>query len=143
MEVSQARLAANRANSTRARGPTSERGKSISRRNSLKHGLTGEGIVLPEEDQAEVESRIETLRDELQPQSALGSMLIRKIATFSVRSERAAGRENAAMAERVRNAVDAFDEERGRRVDALFDAFSTTPAAPSATSGGCPRGSTA
>ena len=127
MEVSEARLAANRANSTRAKGPTSERGKSISRRNSLKHGLTGEGIVLPEGDQAEVESRIEALRDELQPQSSLGSMLIRKIATFSVRSERAAERENAAIAERVRNAVDAFDEERGRRVDALFGSFLDDP----------------
>jgi hypothetical protein len=48
MEVSEARLAANRANSTRSSGPTSERGKSISRRNSIKHGLTGEGIVLLE-----------------------------------------------------------------------------------------------
>jgi hypothetical protein len=127
MEVSEARLAANRANSTRSTGPTSERGKSISRRNSIKHGLTGEGVVLLEWDQAEVDSRIEALRDELNPQSSLGSMLIRKIATLSVRSERAAGRENAAIAERVRNAVDAFDEERGGRVDALFDAFINDP----------------
>jgi hypothetical protein len=127
MEVSEARLAANRANSTRAKGPTSERGKSISRRNSLKHGLTGGGIVLPEGDQAEVESRVEALRDELQPQSALGTMLIRKIATFSVRSERAAERENAMIAERVRNAVDAFDEQRGQRADALLDALFTNP----------------
>jgi hypothetical protein len=127
MEVSEARLAANRANSTRSTGPTSERGKSISRRNSIKHGLTGEGVVLPEGDQAEVEGRVAALRDELHPQSTLGALLIRKIATLSVRSERAAQRENAAVAERVRNAVDSFDEERGRRVDALFDAFLTDP----------------
>ncbi len=127
MEVSEARVTANRANSTLAKGPTSERGKSISRMNSLKHGLTGEGIVLLEGDQAEVESRVKALRDELQPQSALGSMLIRKIATLSVRSERAAERENAAIAERVRNAVHAFDEERGVRVDALFGAMFDSP----------------
>ncbi len=131
MEVSDARLTANRANGSRSKGPTSERGKSISRRNSLKHGLTGEGIVLLEGDQAEVESRVEALRDELQPQSILGTMLIRKIATFSVRSERAAEREaereNAAIAERVRNAVDAFDEERGVRVDALVGALFDSP----------------
>ena len=74
-------------------------------------------------------------------------MLIRKIATFSVRSERAAEREaereNAAIAERVRNAVDVFDEERAgvtRRRRSL-EPFSTVPAeAPSATSDGCPRG---
>jgi hypothetical protein len=127
MEVSEARLLANRANSTLAKGPTSERGKSISRRNSLKHGLTGEGIVLLEGDQAEVESRVEALRDELQPQSTLGTMLIHKIATLSVRSERAAEREKAAIAERVRNAVDAFDEERGQRVDALIAALFDSP----------------
>ena len=120
MHVSEARVAANRANSTRSTGPRSTEGKNQSRRNSLKHGLTGEGVVLPEGDQAEVDSRFVALRDELQPQSSLGTMLIRKIATFSVRSERAAERENAAIAERVRNAVDAFDERRGQRVDDLF-----------------------
>ena len=131
MEVSDARLTANRANSTLAKGPTSDRGKSISRMNSLKHGLTGEGIVLLEGDQAEVEIRVEALRDELQPQSILGTMLIRKIATFSVRSERAAEREaereNAAIAERVRNAIDEFDEQRGVRVDALVGALFDSP----------------
>ena len=55
MEVSEARLAANRANAKHCKGPTSELGKSISRRNSLKHGLTGAGVVVPEGDQAEVE----------------------------------------------------------------------------------------
>ena len=127
MEVSDARVAANRANSSHSKGPTSERGKSISRRNSLKHGLTGEGIALPEGDQAEVELRVEALRDELQPQSILGTMLLRKIATCSVRSERAAERENAAIAERVRNAVDVFDEERGFRVDSLLAALFDSP----------------
>ena len=84
MHVSEARVAANRANPTRSTGPTSTEGKNQSRRNSLKHGLTGEGVVLPEGDQAEVDSRFVALRDELQPQSSLGTMLIRKIATFSV-----------------------------------------------------------
>jgi hypothetical protein len=89
--------------------------------------LTGEGIVLLEGDQAEVESRFEALRDELQPQSSLGTMLLHKIATLSVRSERAAERENAAIAERVRNAIDEFDEQRGVRVDALIAALFDSP----------------
>ncbi len=116
MEISEARLAANRSNSKHARAPVSELGKSTSRRNSMKPGLTGEEIVLLAGDQAEVESRVEALRDERQPQSSLATWLIRKIATLSVRSELAAERENAAIAQRVRNAVDVFDEERGRRV---------------------------
>ena len=52
MEVSEARVAASRANGARSKGPTSEHGKTISRRNSLKHGLTGEGIVLFEGDRS-------------------------------------------------------------------------------------------
>ena len=145
MEVSEARLAANKANAARSKGPVSERGKSISRRNSLKHGLTGAGVVMPEGDQAEVEIRVEALHEEMQPQSALGSMLIRKIATLSVRSERAAEQENDAIARRVRNAVHVFDEDRACRVDELYQALFTLtgPPRPSATSGGCPRGSIA
>ena len=129
MEVSEARLVANRANAKRCKGPTSELGKSISRRNSLKHGLTGNGVVVPEGDQAEVERRVDALHAELQPQSDTGSLLIRKIAGLSVRSERAAEQENAQIAERVRDAVHAFDEERGRRVDDLFLALPHDPRA--------------
>ena len=129
MEVSEIRLAANRANAKRAKGPVTERGKSISRRNSLKHGLTGAGVVLPEGDQAEVESRFESLHEEMQPRSALGSILIRKIATLSVRSERSAEQENAAIAGRVRDAVLVFDEERACRVDELYEALQDNPRA--------------
>jgi hypothetical protein len=127
MEVSEARLAANKANSARSTGPKTEEGKARSRANSLKHGLTGAGVVLLEGDQAEVETRFEALRDEWLPQSTLGTMLIRKIATLSVRSERAAERENATIAERVRNAVDVFDEQRARRVDDLCNAIFDSP----------------
>jgi hypothetical protein len=127
MEVSEARLAANRQNSTHSKGPTSEAGKAVSRRNSLKHGLTGGGIVLLEGDQAEVQVRFDALRDELLPQSLLGTMLLRKIATLSVRSERAAERENATIAERVRSAIDVFDEQRARRVDDLCNAIFDSP----------------
>jgi hypothetical protein len=62
MPASPEQIAANRQNSMRSTGPTSDSGKEISRRNGLKHGLTGEGIVLSREDEAEVAS----LRDELQ-----------------------------------------------------------------------------
>jgi hypothetical protein len=127
MQVSEARLAANKANSAHSSGPRTSIGKEQSRKNSWKHGLTAEKIPLPEGDQAEVEARVEALRDELQPQSVVGSMLLRKIANFSVRSERAAERENAAIAGRVRNAFHAFDEDRARQVDAHFDALNDSP----------------
>ena len=50
MLVSEKRLAANRSNSAQSTGPKSETGKAASRRNSLKHGLTGAGVVLTDGD---------------------------------------------------------------------------------------------
>ena len=51
---SPARAEASRANGRRSRGPTSVEGKERSRRNSCKDGLTGAGIVLPPDAEAEV-----------------------------------------------------------------------------------------
>ena len=50
--VSQARIEANRNNSRRSTGPTSAIGKSRSRFNALKHGMTAKTQVLPSEDPA-------------------------------------------------------------------------------------------
>ena len=50
MAISEAMRRANRANALRSTGPRSERGKARSRLNAAKHGLTGRGVVLPQED---------------------------------------------------------------------------------------------
>ena len=52
MPVSEARIAANRANAARSTGPKTAEGKEKSRANALKHGLTGSGVVLAEADAA-------------------------------------------------------------------------------------------
>jgi hypothetical protein len=49
MPASEAQILANQANAKLSTGPKSEAGKERSRRNSLKHGMTGGGVVLPEE----------------------------------------------------------------------------------------------
>ncbi len=55
MPASEARILANQRNAQRSTGPKTPEGKEQSRRNALKHGLTGAGVVLPERDAAEVE----------------------------------------------------------------------------------------
>ena len=70
--TSQARIDANRRNAARSTGPKSPETKAISARNSLKHGLTGEGIVLPDEDVEAVNGRFEALQAELAPKTVDG-----------------------------------------------------------------------
>lgn len=46
--ATEAQIRANQQNAMRSTGPITPGGKEQSRRNALKHGLTGAGIVLPE-----------------------------------------------------------------------------------------------
>ena len=82
MIVSEARLAANRANGNRSKGPSSPEGREISKRNSLKHGLTGKGIVTSEADREEIDRRIEALTADMKPMSTAGVILIAQMATL-------------------------------------------------------------
>jgi hypothetical protein len=49
---------ANQINALRSKGPVTEEGKRASRANSLKHGLSGAGVVLPAEETALVRDRL-------------------------------------------------------------------------------------
>jgi hypothetical protein len=120
MATSEARSAASRLNGSKSLGPTSTRGREISSRNSLKHGLSGQGIVIAEVDEAEVERRKTTLLQEMAPKSAMGAILIGQMAMLSVRMERGAAQEFAAVASRVRNAASDFDDARYQRAEDLL-----------------------
>ena len=111
MSCSAARLAANRANALKSTGPKSPAGKLASRRNSLKHGLTGQGVVVPDEDAAEIAARFEQFQAELAGDgSATTRFLAERLAVLSVRLDRSVRHEFAATAERVRRAGEAFDQ---------------------------------
>ena len=64
MAASEARTRANRQNALKSTGPRTPEGKERSRRNAFKHGLTGQGVALPEEDQAEITRRFTDLQVE-------------------------------------------------------------------------------
>ena len=109
--TSAARIAANQANSLKSCGPRTTAGKEQSRRNALKHGMTGEGIILPVEDAAEVERLQRSFEAELQPSGDLGRTLVRRMALMSVRMDRCVDHETASLSERIRQAEADFDAE--------------------------------
>jgi hypothetical protein len=140
MPCSPAQLEANRRNSLLSKGPTSPEGRSISRRNSLKHGLTGAGVVLPTDDAAEVARRFGALEAELNPKSELARMLVNRVATLSLRMEHCAEHEARNSAHRMRHAVEAFDDQRLAEVEKTFSWIATEPATHARRLRGTPEG---
>ena len=49
--------AANRENAKKSTGPTTPEGRAHSRRNAIKHGLSGYGIVLPDETEEQIQAK--------------------------------------------------------------------------------------
>jgi hypothetical protein len=103
---------------------TSEARIQADRQNSLKHGLTGAGVVLPEADAAEVARRTFTYAEELGAFGDVGQALARFAALNAVRAERAADQQTASLTQRVRQVEANFvppegvdDEEAARLRD--------------------------
>jgi hypothetical protein len=102
MATSEARIRANQINAQKSTGPKTEAGKERSRANSLKHGMTGAGVVMVEADAAEVQRRFAAFAEETNATGAVGLALAHLAALSSVRMERGADQQAAALAEHVR-----------------------------------------
>ncbi len=127
MATSQARIDANRKNAQLSSGPKTPEGKAVCRQNALKHGLTGEGVAVPDEDREAISARFERLRAELAPSCAMGMILVQRIALFSVRLERSARHEAAQIGLAMRRAVEAFDDQRRTAAEKLMDWIAAEP----------------
>ena len=119
MPATEAQITANRRNSALSTGPKTPQGKECSRRNALKHGLTGEGVALPDEDAAEVALRFQELQEELKPNGISSRLLIRRFAYMTVRLERCERLDTAVYSKRIRHADEDFLDHRMTQVEAL------------------------
>jgi hypothetical protein len=124
--ISEAKLAANRRNSIKG-GVKTREGKLKSRRNALKHGQRAE-VILPEDLQAEADARFHQLVDEIRPEGTIEVGLARRMAFELTKLERLEREEHAALAARIREAGEAFDDQQRRRVEACVALLPQQPA---------------
>jgi len=78
--ISEAQLAANRANAQSSTGPKSEQGKLVSSHNALKTGLTGRTILLPTDDVAAYQTLVALINQKFNPANDIEKHLTQTIA---------------------------------------------------------------
>ena len=79
----------NRANAQHSTGPNTEAGKWRSSLNALRHGLTGQIVVMPTEDLAAYQTHVKTFTGEYHPKGATEAQLVQQLADTSWRLNRA------------------------------------------------------
>jgi hypothetical protein len=88
----------NRANAQHSTGPKTQAGKHRSSLNALRHGLTGQTIVLPTDDLKSYQHHIQSFVNEYQPHGATESQLVQSLADTAWRQNRAAALETNLIA---------------------------------------------
>ncbi len=102
--LSEAQLAANRANAQKSTGPTSSEGKAKASMNALKHGCCASAAwILQGENKDKFEKLHQDYRDRLQPVDACESSLIEHIANVDWKLRRLRALEDAFIEIEIRN----------------------------------------
>jgi hypothetical protein len=83
----------NQANAQHSTGPKSVEGKRKSSLNALRHGLTGQIVVMPTEDLEAYQRHLESFTDEYDPKGATEAHLVQALADTSWRLNRVAALE--------------------------------------------------
>jgi hypothetical protein len=84
----------NRANAQHSTGPKTEAGKQRSSLNALRHGLTGQTIVLPSDDLEAYQQHIQCFETEYHPKGATEAQLVQSLADSAWRQNRVCALEN-------------------------------------------------
>lgn len=113
------RAAVNRENSLQSTGPITEAGKQRSSLNALRHGLTGQVVVLPTEDLAAYEKFALKFHDDLQPAGAVETQIVQSLADDAWRLNRAKALENNLYALGLHDKASSILTENDQVRDAL------------------------
>jgi hypothetical protein len=88
----------NRANAQHSTGPRTAEGKTRSSLNALRHGLTGQIVVMPSEDLEAYQRHVKAFHDEYEPANATESQLVQSLADAAWRLNRIAALESNILA---------------------------------------------
>lgn len=86
--LTEKQLEANRRNAQRSTGPRTPEGKARSSRNNFRHGLTGQIILMPDDEREAHDAYCQELIDSLHPETPIERDLARSIAEDSWRLTR-------------------------------------------------------
>ncbi len=110
-----------------ATGPKTEAGKANSRRNAVKHGLSGNGIILPAELAGRIQARKEACLNTYQPEDEVQAFLVGRISVDSVLIEHCESLKIAAMDNVAIEAVESWELDRKLDAVILFDKLKKRP----------------
>jgi len=119
--TTQRKIEANRRNAQHSTGPRTETGKNKVKFNALKHGMTAETVVLPNEDAAAYNERLETWTRELNPPGKMGHYLAERVVRVSWQLDRADFHERDRLAKRLREAPAERERARDLAVTSLMN----------------------
>lgn len=86
--ASEKQIRANKLNSNKSKGPKSDKGKAISAKNAIKHGLFSVDTLLPWEKATDLENLRMCLDEALLPEGQLEELLLDKIVSLAWRLRR-------------------------------------------------------
>ncbi len=107
-----AQIAANQVNAQKSTGPRTPPGKAMSCRNSVKHGLSGRGIVLPEAEEQAVDERFKEWRRSYDLCTEQEVFALREMVRESIRIERCNADDASLRGRAVDRAKSSWDDDR-------------------------------
>src|SRR5437588_11437074 len=113
------RAETNRANAQKSTGPRTEAGKQRSSLNALRHGLTGQTVVLPSDDLAAYQRHCKGFHDQYQPKNPTEVQLTQTVADLSWRLNRATAFETNMLALGITEKSNSVDTENDQVHTAL------------------------
>ncbi|HTB15436.1 MAG TPA: hypothetical protein VK752_27890 [Bryobacteraceae bacterium] len=113
------RIEINRANAQHSTGPKTEEGKKQSSLNALRHGLTGQIVVMPTEDLRAYQSHLKSFADEYHPSGATEQHLVQALADASWRLNRVAALETNLLTLGVASRLNPFSDSPQQVQDAM------------------------